>query len=127
MTDDTRHVHDATAQLAVRRASSPAPTLLSHRYYAGLEDRKFVDMAKAQKKRYEIDFDATPVAPVPNECGVHVIDNYTLDMVLPFIDWNPFFQTWELRGRYPNRGYPKIFDDEHVGKEAKDLFDQAQV
>jgi len=38
---------------------------------------------------------------------------------------NPFFQTWELRGRYPNRGYPKIFDDEAVGKEAKKLFNDA--
>mmetsp|Transcript_105704 Transcript_105704/g.305639 ORF Transcript_105704/g.305639 Transcript_105704/m.305639 type:complete len:653 (+) Transcript_105704:923-2881(+) len=101
-------------------------TELREEYYAGLEDRKFVDLEKAAKKKYAIDFDATPVAPMPNECGVHVIDNYTLDMVLPYIDWNPFFQTWELRGRYPNRGYPKIFDDEHVGKEAKDLFDNAQ-
>ncbi len=40
---------------------------------------------------------------------------------------NPFFQTWELRGRYPNRGYPKIFNDEAVGKEAKKLFDDAQA
>jgi len=40
---------------------------------------------------------------------------------------NPFFQTWELRGRYPNRGYPKIFNDETVGSEAKKLFDDAQA
>ena len=40
---------------------------------------------------------------------------------------NPFFQTWELRGRYPNRGYPKIFDDKTVGSEAKKLFDDAQA
>ena len=40
---------------------------------------------------------------------------------------NPFFQTWELRGRYPNRGYPKIFNDKHVGSEAKKLFDDAQI
>jgi 5-methyltetrahydrofolate--homocysteine methyltransferase len=39
---------------------------------------------------------------------------------------NPFFQTWELRGRYPNRGYPKIFDDQAVGAEAKKLFNDAQ-
>ena len=52
--------------------------------------------------------------------GVKVAD------VVPYIDWNPFFQTWELRGRYPNRGYPKIFDDETVGGEAKKLFDDAQ-
>ena len=36
---------------------------------------------------------------------------------------NPFFQTWELRGRYPNRGYPKIFKDATVGSEAKKLFE----
>merc|ERR1711959_123872 len=43
-----------------------------------------------------------------------------------FIDWNPFFATWELRGKYPNRGYPKIFNDATVGAEAKDLFANAQ-
>ena len=37
------------------------------------------------------------------------------------------FQTWQLRGRYPNRGYPKIFNDEAVGKEARKLFDEAQA
>jgi len=37
------------------------------------------------------------------------------------------FQTWQLRGRYPNRGYPKIFNDEAVGKEAKKLFDEANA
>ena len=35
-------------------------------------------------------------------------------------------QTWQLRGRYPNRGYPKIFNDENVGSEAKKLFDEAK-
>jgi len=40
---------------------------------------------------------------------------------------NPFFQTWELRGRYPNRGYPKIFNDAAVGEEAKKLFNDAQA
>jgi len=37
------------------------------------------------------------------------------------------FQVWQLRGRYPNRGYPKIFNDETVGSEAKKLFEDAQV
>ena len=36
-------------------------------------------------------------------------------------------QVWQLRGRYPNRGYPKIFNDETVGGEAKKLFDEAQA
>jgi 5-methyltetrahydrofolate--homocysteine methyltransferase len=45
--------------------------------------------------------------------------------LVPFIDWNPFFATWELRGKYPNRGYPKIFNDETVGEEAKKLHNDA--
>ena len=43
----------------------------------------------------------------------------TLAELVPYIDWNPFFQVWQLRGKYPNRGYPKIFNDETVGEEAK--------
>ncbi len=41
--------------------------------------------------------------------------------------WPGFPQVWQLRGRYPNRGYPKIFNDETVGEEAKKLFDEAQA
>ena len=36
-------------------------------------------------------------------------------------------QTWQLRGRYPNRGYPKIFNDENVGEEARKLFEEAKL
>jgi len=53
------------------------------------------------------------------------MNDVSLDTIVPYIDWNPFFQTWELRGRYPNRGYPKIFDDEAVGSEAKKLHNDA--
>lgn len=44
---------------------------------------------------------------------------------MPFIDWNPLFSVWQLRGRYPNRGYPKIFNDDAVGAEAMKLYDDA--
>mmetsp|Transcript_24210 Transcript_24210/g.49556 ORF Transcript_24210/g.49556 Transcript_24210/m.49556 type:complete len:671 (+) Transcript_24210:2-2014(+) len=95
-------------------------------YYAGLEDRYFLTFDQAKEQKLVIDFDAVPPAPAPNKLGVTVIDNVSLEDVVPYIDWNPFFQTWELRGRYPNRGYPKIFNDEAVGSEAKKLFDDAQ-
>jgi len=64
--------------------------------------------------------------PAPKCLGTTVMDKYSVADCVPFIDWDPFFQTWELRGRYPNRGYPKIFNDDKVGKEAKKLFDDAQ-
>ena len=95
-------------------------------YYAGLENRAYVDYASSIDQRYCIDFKAVPPPKTPNQLGSTMIVK-ELDEVLPFIDWNPFFQTWELRGRYPNRGYPKIFDDEKVGVEAKKLFDDAQT
>jgi len=43
------------------------------------------------------------------------------------IDWTPFFQVWQLRGKFPNRDYPKIFQDQKVGSEAKKLFDEANT
>jgi 5-methyltetrahydrofolate--homocysteine methyltransferase len=46
---------------------------------------------------------------------------------VPYIDWAPFFHVWELRGTYPNRGYPRIFDDATVGAEARKVFDDAQA
>jgi len=96
-------------------------------YYAGLEDRYFLTFEEAKKNKFKIDFDKFPPPPVPLKSGLTVIDTVNLQDVVQFIDWNPFFQTWELRGRYPNRGYPKIFLDEAVGGEAKKLFDDAQA
>jgi 5-methyltetrahydrofolate--homocysteine methyltransferase len=93
-------------------------------HYASLESRVYLTLPDATKHRKLIDFVANPPAPKPLQLGEHVITK-TLEEVVPFIDWNPFFQTWELRGRYPNRGFPKIFNDEKVGAEAKKLYDDA--
>lgn len=96
-------------------------------YYAGLEDRNFLSFDEAKNAKKVIDFDAAPPASVPSKLGITVFDTVKIADVVPYIDWNPFFQTWELRGRYPNRGYPKIFVDKTVGSEAKKLFDDAQT
>jgi 5-methyltetrahydrofolate--homocysteine methyltransferase len=45
-----------------------------------------------------------------------VLNDYDLENVIPYIDWKPFFDVWQLRGKYPNRGYPKVFKDKTVGK-----------
>ena len=83
-------------------------------HYASLESRAYLTLPEAIKKRKAIDFVASPPAPKPLKLGEFVVTK-ELEEVVPFIDWNPFFQTWELRGRYPNRGYPKIFNDDKVG------------
>ena len=53
---------------------------------------------------------------VPTFTGTKVYEDYDLSQLVPYIDWKPFFDVWQLRGRYPNRGYPKIFNDKTVGK-----------
>jgi len=45
--------------------------------------------------------------------------------LIPYIDWKPFFDVWQLKGKYPNRGFPKIFNDSTVGKEAKKIYEDA--
>jgi len=95
-------------------------------YYSTVQERKYFSLEKASAKKCVIDYTKTPVPPVPNQLGTTVLDQYKIEDVLDYIDWDPFFQTWELRGRYPNRGFPKIFDDDKVGSEAKKLYDDAQ-
>lgn len=100
---------------------------LREEHYAGLEERKYVTIADARSKQIKLDFaGADPPASAPKKLGTTVFKDYPLESVLEYIDWNPFFQTWQLRGKYPNRNYPKIFQDERVGSEAKKLFDEAQ-
>ncbi|KAI9179054.1 hypothetical protein H9P43_005716 [Blastocladiella emersonii ATCC 22665] len=96
-------------------------------HYDSLKDKQYAPLATARAQAFRIDWFANPPPPRPHVLCVKVDPDYDLDQVLGKIDWNPFFQTWQLRGRYPNRGFPKIFNDEHVGAEAKRLYDEAQA
>ncbi|HSE12319.1 MAG TPA: vitamin B12 dependent-methionine synthase activation domain-containing protein, partial [Rudaea sp.] len=63
----------------------------------------------------------TYTPPAPAKPGITVLDDYPLAELVERIDWTPFFNTWELSGHYP-----QIFDDAVVGKQARELFDDAQ-
>ena len=57
------------------------------------------------------------LSPVcPRKLGLTVFEDYDLERLFPYIDWKPFFDVWQLRGKYPNRGYPRIFADKDVGE-----------
>jgi 5-methyltetrahydrofolate--homocysteine methyltransferase len=58
----------------------------------------------------------------PHQLGHHRLDDVDLETIIPYIDWTPFFIAWELKGRYPT-----IFNDAVLGKQAKDLFNDAQT
>ena len=95
-------------------------------YLDSQKDKSFVSLNKARAKRLTTDWRQVSITR-PSFLGTRVFNNFDLNEVLPYIDWDPFFSTWQIRGKYPNRTYPKIFNDKTVGVEARKLFDNAQV
>ncbi|MEJ2905355.1 methionine synthase [Pedobacter panaciterrae] len=83
-------------------------------------DKRFKTIEEARKDNFKID--TALVAPAPSFTGTRVFENYPLEELVPYIDWTPFFQTWELRG-----SYPRILEDKVVGDEAKKLFNDAKA
>jgi 5-methyltetrahydrofolate--homocysteine methyltransferase len=77
--------------------------------------------AEAKAKRFTCHWAKVDI-PQPAFTGTKLLDDFPLATLREFIDWSPFFQTWELKGKYP-----RIFEDEYVGAEAKRLFDDAQA
>jgi len=76
-------------------------------------------LARARTNRLPSDWAEVDI-PVPAFTGVKVMPQQPLDQLISYIDWSPFFHTWELRGRYPN-----ILEDPVVGLKAKELYDDA--
>jgi 5-methyltetrahydrofolate--homocysteine methyltransferase len=82
--------------------------------------KKTVSLQQARDNGFKDDWDNyTP--PVPTFLGLKTFDDYDLQELVDYIDWTPFFHTWELAGKYP-----KILDDEAVGEQARHLFADAQ-
>ncbi len=82
--------------------------------------KKLVTPAQAKQNKFDGEFN-TYTPPAPKQLGVIAFDNYDLTELVNVIDWTPFFQTWELAGRYP-----AILDDAVVGIQARELFSDAQ-
>jgi len=97
---------------------------LRKEYYDSQKDKTFVSLAKAKSKALKTDWASLRIVK-PSFLGKKVIKNYDLKSLIDWIDWDPFFQSWQIRGKYPNRTYPKIFNDKTVGEEAKKLHDAA--
>eukprot|EP00126_Sphaerothecum_destruens_P010212 Sdes_comp20691_c0_seq1m16242 len=99
---------------------------LREEHYENLTTRKFASLADCRKTRLAVDWNQCPLPGKPSFLGSKVLKDVSLKTLIDFIDWKPFFEVWQLRGKYPNRGYPKIFDDPDVGEEAKKIFADAQ-
>jgi 5-methyltetrahydrofolate--homocysteine methyltransferase len=122
------------------RAVSVANSLLSNELKSAFLAKQYADYDKLRLRHQQkgprstlVSLEqarANPVAisfadyqPVkPRKLGVTVLDNIDLQLVRNYIDWTPFFMTWQLSGKYP-----KIFDHEIVGEQAKSLYDDANA
>ncbi len=81
---------------------------------------KFVSIDFARANPFIIDW-ANYKNKTPKFLGIKSYENYPIEKLVDFIDWTPFFTSWQLKGKYP-----KIFDDQYVGEEARNLFNDAQ-
>ena len=91
---------------------------VTQRHYRQQDIKQLISISEARKNKF---IPQSPKAKAPAQLGVIPIQNLPLEKLVPFIDWTPFFQTWELAGRYP-----AILEDEVVGVEAKKLFADAK-
>ncbi len=87
--------------------------------HANKKGVKLVSLEAARANATKIEWHTAP--PKPQWLGVKELKNFPIEQLVPYIDWSPFFQTWDLWGKYP-----QILDDATVGAAAKEVFDNAQ-
>lgn len=83
-------------------------------------DKEYISIKEARNQKFKIDWENEDIK-TPNQLGIHIIENQDLKELLDFVDWTPFFRSWELYGKYP-----QILTDEVVGQHATELFNDAQ-
>ncbi|TGK08868.1 methionine synthase [Leptospira fletcheri] len=90
-------------------------------YFGTRSERKLVSIESARENRLKTDWQTSKIRK-PNLTGVKVFDgSVSLEELVPYIDWSPFFQAWELKGRFPS-----ILESEIYGKQARELYADAQ-
>jgi 5-methyltetrahydrofolate--homocysteine methyltransferase len=127
------HVNDASRAVGV--ASNLISKDLKEDYWNGIKkdytefrqrflnkksEKRYVDYDVAQRNKLKINFEEEKPFK-PKELGIQIIDDISLEELVPYIDWSPFFNSWGLHGKYPD-----IFNYELTGKQAKELFDDGQ-
>ncbi|MEZ0374382.1 MAG: methionine synthase, partial [Candidatus Sericytochromatia bacterium] len=125
------HVQDASRAVgALREILAPdtgyaarlqaEQQLLRERYESDQKSRNLLPLDKAREKKPDYDWPRAEIAE-PEFTGVRTLELSVAELI-PYIDWTPFFSTWELPGVYP-----RILDDAKVGPTARELFEQAQT
>ena len=85
------------------------------------KQKEYLTLEEARKNKLQINWNPSDIKK-PNQLGIEVWDDFDLTELEEFIDWSPFFRSWDLHGKYPD-----ILTDEVVGEQAKELFKDAKV
>ena len=83
--------------------------------------KNYLSIDEARERKFKIDWNTSNIVK-PNELGVQTLEQLSLKELLPFIDWRPFFISWDLHGKFP-----EILTDNVVGEQATNLYKDAQV
>ncbi|HAB27127.1 MAG TPA: methionine synthase, partial [Xanthomarina gelatinilytica] len=85
------------------------------------KEKVYLTIEEARKNKFQIDWNTSEIVK-PKQLGVQILEDFDLKKLEAFIDWSPFFRSWDLHGRYPD-----ILEDDVVGAQAKELFKDAKV
>lgn len=94
---------------------------LAEAHARGNRERKILSLEQARANRFQPDW-ASFTPTTPTFTGTRILEDWDLAELARYIDWTPFFQTWDLKGRYP-----ALLDDAEQGAAARQLFDDAQA
>ncbi|GAB3853978.1 methionine synthase [Hymenobacter terrigena] len=90
-------------------------------YASRQREKNYLTIEAARENGFKSDWNTVPITK-PSFLGTKVLEDYDLAELAQYIDWTPFFHTWELKGRYP-----RILEDENLGEAATKLFEDAQT
>ncbi|WP_353779602.1 methionine synthase [Winogradskyella sp. 3972H.M.0a.05] len=84
------------------------------------KQKEYRSIEEARKRKFNIDWNTTEIVK-PNQLGVQVIEDFELSNLVNYIDWSPFFRSWDLHGKFPD-----ILKDNIVGQQASELYEDAK-
>jgi 5-methyltetrahydrofolate--homocysteine methyltransferase len=85
------------------------------------KEKSYISVKAARKKKYKIDWNSSEIIK-PKELGIQTLEQLSLKELVPFIDWSPFFRSWDLHGKFP-----AILSDDVVGEQATIMYAEAQA
>jgi 5-methyltetrahydrofolate--homocysteine methyltransferase len=93
---------------------------IAEKHHSRQQEKVYIPLENARKNAFEWKEDNADIIK-PKQLGIKHYKNFDIEEIIPFIDWNFFFHSWRITGKYPD-----IFEDKVKGAEAKELFDNAQ-